>query len=116
MWVFEGAVPALPVLATTVELTTASAAFCTGLPGSCLGFGNVIPAAPDASNDTVLLSILGLLDTPTDGRYLLDGEPAMGLTASQRAYIRNRQIGDRNTKLVCRPLQEYLPAGSGRPP
>ncbi len=50
-------------------------------------------SGPSGCGKTTLLSILGLLDSPTDGRYLLDGEPAMGLTASQRAYIRNRQIG-----------------------
>ena len=36
---------------------------------------------------------MGLLDTATDGKYFLDGEPVVNLTASQRAYIRNRQIG-----------------------
>jgi putative ABC transport system ATP-binding protein len=39
------------------------------------------------------LSILGLLDTPTDGSYVLGGEPVSGLSPSQRAYVRNRQIG-----------------------
>jgi len=39
------------------------------------------------------LSILGLLDTPTDGEYTLAGEPVAQLTPSQRARIRNRQIG-----------------------
>ncbi len=48
---------------------------------------------PSGCGKSTLLSILGLLDSPTDGTYLLDGEPVMGLTASQRAYIRNRQIG-----------------------
>ncbi len=50
-------------------------------------------AGPSGCGKTTLLSILGLLDSPSDGTYLLDGEPVMGLTASQRAYIRNRQIG-----------------------
>ncbi len=50
-------------------------------------------SGPSGCGKTTLLSILGLLDSPTEGNYLLDGEPAMGLTASQRAYIRNRQIG-----------------------
>ncbi len=50
-------------------------------------------AGPSGGGKNNLLSILGLLDTPTDGTYLLDGEPVVGLTASQRAYIRNRQIG-----------------------
>jgi putative ABC transport system ATP-binding protein len=39
------------------------------------------------------LSILGLLDTPTDGQYTLAGTPVANISASQRARIRNRQIG-----------------------
>ncbi|HUF27218.1 MAG TPA: ABC transporter ATP-binding protein [Gemmatimonadaceae bacterium] len=50
-------------------------------------------AGPSGCGKTTLLSILGLLDTPTDGRYLLDGEPVENLSASQRARVRNRQIG-----------------------
>jgi putative ABC transport system ATP-binding protein len=50
-------------------------------------------AGPSGGGKTTLLSILGLLDTPTDGLYLLDGKPVSGLTASQRAHVRNRQIG-----------------------
>jgi putative ABC transport system ATP-binding protein len=50
-------------------------------------------SGPSGCGKTTLLSILGLLDSPTEGTYLLDGEPVMALTASQRAYIRNRQIG-----------------------
>jgi putative ABC transport system ATP-binding protein len=50
-------------------------------------------AGPSGCGKTTLLSILGLLDTPTEGRYLLDGEPVENLSASQRARVRNRQIG-----------------------
>jgi len=50
-------------------------------------------AGPSGGGKTTLLSILGLLDTPSDGIYLLDGKPVSGLTASQRAHVRNRQIG-----------------------
>ena len=50
-------------------------------------------ARPSGCGKTTLLSVLGLVDSPTEGRYLLDGEAAMGLSTSQRAYIRNRQIG-----------------------
>ncbi len=48
---------------------------------------------PSGCGKTTLLSILGLLDTPTEGTYTLDGEPVADLTASQRARIRNRHIG-----------------------
>lgn len=50
-------------------------------------------AGPSGCGKTTLLSILGLLDTPTAGKYLLDGEPVDSLTASQRARIRNQHIG-----------------------
>lgn len=50
-------------------------------------------AGPSGCGKTTLLSILGLLDSPTSGTYLLDGHAVSGLSASQRAYIRNRQIG-----------------------
>ncbi len=50
-------------------------------------------AGPSGCGKTTLLSILGLLDTPTDGSYLLDGEPVANLSGSDRAYVRNRQIG-----------------------
>ncbi len=50
-------------------------------------------AGPSGCGKTTLLSILGLLDTPSEGDYQLDGEPVSNLTASQRARIRNRHIG-----------------------
>jgi putative ABC transport system ATP-binding protein len=50
-------------------------------------------AGPSGCGKTTLLSILGLLDTPTGGQYTLAGEPVANLSASQRAYVRNRQIG-----------------------
>jgi putative ABC transport system ATP-binding protein len=48
---------------------------------------------PSGSGKTTLLALLGLLDTSSSGTYLLDGKPVSGLTASDRAYIRNRHIG-----------------------
>ena len=50
-------------------------------------------AGPSGCGKTTLLSILGLLDSPTAGDYLLDGKPVAELTASQRAKIRNQAIG-----------------------
>ncbi len=50
-------------------------------------------AGPSGCGKTTLLSILGLLDSPTDGEYFLDNQPVARLTASERARIRNRQIG-----------------------
>ena len=48
---------------------------------------------PSGSGKTTLLAILGLLDTPTGGSFLLDGKPVQDLTPSERAHVRNRHIG-----------------------
>ncbi len=50
-------------------------------------------AGPSGCGKTTLLSILGLLDSPSGGTYTLNGQPVSGLSASQRAHIRNREIG-----------------------
>lgn len=50
-------------------------------------------AGPSGCGKSTLLSILGLLDTPSDGVYRLNGSPAQGLTLAERARVRNRQIG-----------------------
>ncbi|MCC6319775.1 MAG: ABC transporter ATP-binding protein [Gemmatimonadaceae bacterium] len=50
-------------------------------------------SGPSGCGKTTLLSILGLLDTPTDGQYILSGENVSNLSAADRARIRNRQIG-----------------------
>jgi putative ABC transport system ATP-binding protein len=50
-------------------------------------------AGPSGCGKTTLLSILGLLDSPTEGQYLLDGQPVAKLSAAERARVRNRQIG-----------------------
>jgi putative ABC transport system ATP-binding protein len=50
-------------------------------------------AGPSGCGKSTLLSILGLLDTPTDGTYLLNGRLVQGLALSERARIRNREIG-----------------------
>jgi len=48
---------------------------------------------PSGCGKTTLLSILGLLDTPSDGSYLLEDKPVANLTPAERARIRNRRIG-----------------------
>ncbi len=45
------------------------------------------------SGKSTLLNILGCLDTPTSGEYLLDGTPVRTMSKSQRAVLRNRKIG-----------------------
>jgi putative ABC transport system ATP-binding protein len=50
-------------------------------------------AGPSGCGKSTLLSILGLLDSPTEGNYQLNGTPVADLSASQRARIRNREVG-----------------------
>jgi putative ABC transport system ATP-binding protein len=50
-------------------------------------------SGPSGCGKTTLLSILGLLDAPDDGAYLLDGTPVGTLAPKARAAVRNRQIG-----------------------
>ena len=45
------------------------------------------------SGKTTLMNILGCLDRPTSGRYFLDGQDVSGLSADERALLRNRRIG-----------------------
>ena len=50
-------------------------------------------SGPSGCGKTTLLSILGLLDAPTAGEYTLAGESVARLTPTERARVRNRQIG-----------------------
>ena len=50
-------------------------------------------AGPSGCGKSTLLSILGLLDSPTEGRYWLKSQPVGSLKLSERARIRNREIG-----------------------
>ena len=48
---------------------------------------------PSGSGKTTLMNILGCLDRPDSGRYLLEGATVSQLTGSSAAHIRNRKIG-----------------------
>jgi putative ABC transport system ATP-binding protein len=48
---------------------------------------------PSGSGKTTLMNILGCLDRPTNGTYLLNGQPVSDLTGSSAADIRNQKIG-----------------------
>jgi putative ABC transport system ATP-binding protein len=50
-------------------------------------------SGPSGCGKSTLLAILGLLDTPTSGEYVLNGRPVASISVDERASIRNREIG-----------------------
>jgi len=50
-------------------------------------------SGPSGCGKSTLLSLLGLLDSPTDGKYWLNGKEVEDLSLSDRTRIRNREIG-----------------------
>ena len=53
----------------------------------------VAMSGPSGCGKSTLLSIIGLLDTPTGGRYLLNSKAVENLDFAERARIRNQEIG-----------------------
>jgi putative ABC transport system ATP-binding protein len=50
-------------------------------------------AGPSGCGKSTLLSILGLLDVPSEGEYFFNDRPVADLSSSERAAIRNREVG-----------------------
>ena len=50
-------------------------------------------AGPSGCGKSTLLSLIGLLDTPTEGKYWLNGKPVEELGLGERSRIRNREVG-----------------------
>ncbi|MBV8052960.1 MAG: ABC transporter ATP-binding protein [Acidobacteriaceae bacterium] len=50
-------------------------------------------AGPSGSGKSTLLALIGLLDSPSDGSYILNGQSVANLNVSERSRIRNREIG-----------------------
>jgi putative ABC transport system ATP-binding protein len=66
------------------------------LNGVSLGISRneyVAIAGPSGCGKSTLLSIIGLLDSPTEGRYHLEGEDVGSFSALERAKVRSRKVG-----------------------
>jgi len=50
-------------------------------------------AGPSGSGKSTLLALIGLLDSPSEGTYILNDHPVANLNISERSRIRNREIG-----------------------
>lgn len=73
---------------------------------------NVAIVGPSGSGKSTLLSIIGTLETPTEGRVLLDDEDLAGFNEPRLAAFRNRQIGfvfqDHHLLPQCSVLENVL--------
>ena len=87
---------------TLIQLDNISKVFFTdelethALSGIDLGINTgefVSINGPSGCGKSTLLSILGLLDSPTEGNYTLADKAVANLTEDERARIRNREIG-----------------------
>src|SRR5437764_9636735 len=50
-------------------------------------------SGPSGCGKSTLLSVMGLLNSSTEGKYFLNGAEVMGLSAEAQARVRNQQIG-----------------------
>ncbi len=48
---------------------------------------------PSGSGKSTLMNIIGLLDTPSSGEYILDGTPVEKLTGNEQSGFRGRKVG-----------------------
>ncbi|HEY0949184.1 ABC transporter ATP-binding protein [Nocardioides sp.] len=59
-----------------------------------IGTGEYVAVlGPSGSGKSTLMNVLGCLDVPTEGTYLLAGEDVSGMSEAQLAEVRNRRIG-----------------------
>ena len=80
-------------LTKTYQLGTVSVPVLHGIDLAIRPGEFVAVMGPSGSGKSTLMNILGCLDRPTTGRYLLNGEDVSNLNSVEQAHIRNRLIG-----------------------
>jgi len=87
---------------STIELDGVRKTYCSGsieFEALCgidirIGTGEYVAVlGPSGSGKSTLMNVLGCLDVPTEGTYLLAGEDVSGMSEAQLAEVRNRRIG-----------------------
>jgi len=90
---FDGAIIRMEGIRKVYDTGTVRVEALTGLDLS-VGKGEFVAiVGPSGSGKSTLMNLIGCLDTPTEGEYLLAGERVAGLSRDQLADVRNRRVG-----------------------
>ena len=90
---FDGAIIRMDGIRKVYDTGTVRVEALTGLDLSVEKGEFVAIVGPSGSGKSTLMNLIGCLDTPTEGEYLLAGERVAGLSRDQLADVRNRRVG-----------------------